>query len=84
MLPVSKLPPASIHVKRHLSKRELRTIATALELLRVTPAGDLLDSIALHVDGDRELLEDDEIRLLAGELLRARKIKVCRTKSKQA
>lgn len=71
---------ANLHVKRHLTMRERVTLAVALELLARAPDGDELHDIVGLVAGEPDLLGDAEIRSLAYELLRARKVKVCRTK----
>lgn len=79
-----KLPSASVHVKRHLTVRELSTIAVALELLAQAPDGEKLEDIVVSVATDNALLSDEEMRALSFELTRARKVKVCRTKQSQS
>jgi hypothetical protein len=79
---VIKLPPASHHVKRHLQPRELATIALALELLARQHASAQLDELRAGLSVDCDLLSDDDMRALAFELTRARKVKVCRTKQR--
>jgi hypothetical protein len=74
---------ASVHVKRHLKPRELATIAVALEMLARADAGCSLDDARADLAVTDALLGDNEMRALAYELTRARKVKVCRTKHKE-
>ncbi|HKW01177.1 MAG TPA: hypothetical protein VJN96_15235 [Vicinamibacterales bacterium] len=67
-------------MKRHLSRRELVTIAMCLESLAQSPKQETYEDVMLgELDRD-EWLSDDELLALALELRRARKVKVCRTK----
>lgn len=77
------MAPASLHVARRLTRRELVTIAVALTQLRLTPAPQLdADLYTTYTDVDG-IESDDEIAALVAELLSARKVKICRTKQKQ-
>lgn len=76
--------PASIHVKRHLSRRELSTIAVALHMLATFSHGHALDEVRALVDSDEGLMSNEAIVALASELIHARKVKVCRSKRSDA
>lgn len=77
-------PAASLVVKRQLTRRELVTIAVALAQLRLTPAPQLsVDLYAQYVDADG-IEPDVAIAALIEELLSARKVKVCRSKTSNA
>src|SRR5206468_1031924 len=78
--PMLEMAKASLHVKRHLQRRELTTLAVALEVLARAQASAKLDEVRALFGVDGELLSDQEMRSLAFELTRARKVKVCRTK----
>lgn len=75
-----EMAKASLHVKRQLTKRELCTIAVALEVLSRSKANAALQDARLAVALDEALLADQEIRALAHELTTARKVKLCRSK----
>lgn len=75
-----KFAKASLHVTRHLTEREQQTIAVALEHLAQTPVSVQLDELRACFAAMGELISDNEMRALAYELSRARKVKVCRTK----
>lgn len=79
-----KLAGASVHVKRHLSPLERSTIAVALELLARSPDSPELRDVVLSSGSVDALLTDAQMRALAFELTRARKVKVCRTKQAHA
>lgn len=76
-----RMAKASLHVKRHLTSRELGTIQVALDALLATPAPALTaECYALYV-GDGGIISDDEIKALIYELSQARKVKICRSKT---
>lgn len=79
-----KLAPASRHVKRHLTPLERSTIAVALELLARAPDSPELRDVVLSIGSEDALLTDEQMRALAFEVTRARKVKVCRTKQAEA
>lgn len=79
-----KHPAASLHVKRHLSPAELFAIAAGLELLVMLPPSEQLDAIRSMFSDGHALPSDDKLRALAHEILHARKVKVCRSKTSSA
>lgn len=72
---------ASVHIKRHLSDRERATIAAALaHFTRTLTIEEQIGELAPYA-GDELPLAEDEALALGRELVSARKVKVCRSKT---
>lgn len=79
-----QMAKASLHVKRHLTRREIGTIALALELLRRTPVDEIQADMRVEILGAEPIESDDAMAMLIRELFTARKVKVCRSKQPNA
>jgi hypothetical protein len=75
-----RMATATLHVKRHLTERELTTLGVALEWLARAPASPEIDELMTMFPTDAALISDADMKALAFELTRARKVKVCRSK----
>lgn len=76
-----QMAKASLHVKRHLSPRERNSIALGLALLANTRGSDHIDELRAAYTTDAGIDDDDALRALATEIITARKVKVCRSKT---
>jgi hypothetical protein len=76
-----KFAKASLHVSRRLTGAERASIAVALELLARTPASEELDALRCEFCPAENLISDEAARALGAEMLVARKVKVCRSKT---
>lgn len=83
-MPELRMAKASMHVKRHLTARELSTLRVALEVLLETSVERLDQATFAAHAADDGIAGDAEIRALIHELSIARKVKVCRTKTVEA
>ncbi len=83
-MPALRMAKASIHMRRRLQPNEVYSIAVALELLVREPASARLQDIRVAIGSGEALISDERLRALSQELIRARKVKVCRTKHKES